>query len=382
MRLPGPGFAGMALGTTRPREETPTLSRPAPEAPTDPARIEVIVPNFKRRLSGVTATIVRLVPVQAVMIPLVTVGQGLPRELPRLSWGRLLTLPRARPGGGARVWHARRNTEMIGGLALKLLLRKRLKLVFTSASQRHHTWLTKWLIARMDAVIATSERTAAYLDRSATVILHGIDTERFSPLAEDERAGLRRRLGLPETGVLVGCYGRIRAQKGTDVFVAAMQALAGRRPDLTALVMGRAAGKHARFAAELKAQIAAAGLAERIRFLPEVPVDQVADWYRVLDLFVAPQRWEGFGLTPLEAMSCGVPVVATRVGAFPELVVDGVTGALIAPGDPDRMAEAAERLLAHPAGPSAAARAHAVERFAIEGEARAIVDVYRGLLDD
>lgn len=340
------------------------------------------MPNFKRRLSGVTATIVRLVPVQAVMIPLVTVGQGLPRELPRLSWGRLLTLPRARPGGGARVWHARRNTEMIGGLALKLLLRKRLKLVFTSASQRHHTWLTKWLIARMDAVIATSERTAAYLDRSATVILHGIDTERFSPLAEDERAGLRRRLGLPETGVLVGCYGRIRAQKGTDVFVAAMQALAGRRPDLTALVMGRAAGKHARFAAELKAQIAAAGLAERIRFLPEVPVDQVADWYRVLDLFVAPQRWEGFGLTPLEAMSCGVPVVATRVGAFPELVVDGVTGALIAPGDPDRMAEAAERLLAHPAGPSAAARAHAVERFAIEGEARAIVDVYRGLLDD
>src|SRR6056297_2585749 len=186
------------------------------------AEIEVIVPNFKRRLSGVTATIARLVPIQVDRIALTTLGPGLPDGFPDLGLSGLLRLPRTLPAGGPRVWHARRNTEMIGGLAAKHILRKRLKLVFTSASQREHTWLTRWLIRHMDAVIATSERTAGYLERPATVILHGIDTGRFSPPSPAERTALRRDLGLPAEGFLVGCYGRIRAQKGTDVFVDAM----------------------------------------------------------------------------------------------------------------------------------------------------------------
>ena len=86
------------------------------------------------------------------------------------------------------------------------------------------------------------------------------------------------------------------------------------------------------------------GLADRIRFLPEVPVDQVAGWYGALDLYVAPQRWEGFGLTPLEAMACGVPVVATTVGAFEEIVTPE-TGALVPPGDVDAMTRAVAELI-------------------------------------
>lgn len=349
----------------------------------DMAEIDVIVPNFKRRLSGVTATIVRLVPIQAKMIGLATVGAGLPDTLPRISIAQLILMPRTRRDGGARVWHARRNTEMIGGLALKWLLGKRLRLLFTSASQRRHTWLTKWLIARMDQVIATSGRTAEYLERPATVILHGIDTEQFHPLTPPEKAALRNGLGLPETALLIGCYGRIRKQKGTDVFVAATKALCAQHPDLVALVMGRATEKHQEFEQALKADIADAALTERIRFLPEVPVGDMARWYQVLDLFVAPQRWEGFGLTPLEAMACGVPVVATTVGAFPELVADGETGSLIAPGDAGVMADAVAQWLAGPERLSrgaAAARARVVRQFDITREARSIVDVYERLL--
>jgi mannosyltransferase len=181
----------------------------------------------------------------------------------------------------------------------------------------------------------------------------------------------------------VGCYGRIRAQKGTDVFVSAMEAVCGSHPDLVALVMGRATEKHQGFERDLKARVAEAGLAERIRFLPEVPVDQMSAWYQALDLFVAPQRWEGFGLTPIEAMSCGVPVVATTVGAFPELVADGVTGTLIDPGDAAAMAEVVARWLDDPARLSkgaAAARSRMVEAFDIRREARAIVEVYKDLL--
>jgi len=341
---------------------------------TETRAIEVIAPNLKRRLSGVTATVVRLVPLQAREIGTVATGPGLPAELPHLALWRLPLLPRRR-----RVWHARRNTEMLLGLVLKHLFRMDLKLLFTSASQRRHTGYTKWLIGQMDAVVATSARTAAYLERPATVILHGIDTAGFAPAPD--RAALRARLGLPG-GQLVGCYGRIRAQKGTDAFVEAMIALLPTRPDVTALVMGRATEAHGGFLTDLQARVAAAGLAERIRFLPEVTVDAMADWYRVLDLYVAPQRWEGFGLTPLEAMACGVPVVATRVGAFEEIVTPE-TGALVAPDDIPALAAAIAPFLDDPARLAAegvAARAHVLADFRIEGEAEKLVALYRSLL--
>ncbi|MFN6952215.1 MAG: glycosyltransferase family 4 protein [Albidovulum sp.] len=349
----------------------------APQRTPDLHAIAVIAPNLKRRLSGVTATVVRLVPLQARMIGIAATGPGLPSHVPHVPLWRMFVLPRDR----LRVWHARRNTEMAFGLILRALFRRRLALLFTSASQRLHTGYTRWLIARMDGLVATSGRTARYLERPAVVIHHGIDTEGFSPA--DDRAALRRRLGLPERDVILGCFGRIRAQKGTDAFVDAAIALLRDRPGVTALVMGRATEGHDAFLADLRARAAAAGLADRILFLPEVPVHAMADWYRALDLYVAPQRWEGFGLTPLEAMACGVPVVATRVGAFEEIVTEE-TGSLVPPGDVVALAAAAapfldDAELRRRAGLAALERVRS--RFRIEDEALALVAVYRRLLD-
>lgn len=337
--------------------------------------IEVIAPNFKRRLSGVTATVVRLVPLQAREIKIVACGPVLPAQVPQIPLRALLALPRNR----LRVWHARRNIEMIAGLALKHLLRKRLKLVFTSASQRKQSRLTRWLIRRMDAVVATSEATAAYLERPAQVIMHGIDLEQFSP--PEDRAALRAKLGLPATRVLIGCYGRIRPSKGTDVFTTAMAALP---PSIAAhaLIMGRATAKDRSFHASLKESAANSPHPERFHFLPEVPVQDMADWYRVLDLYVAPQRWEGFGLTPIEAMACGVPVIATRVGAF-EQIVTPQTGALVPAADSSALRDAIVSALAPPAPAAHWAhntRPHVAEHFAITREAAALVALYRRLL--
>ena len=89
--------------------------------------IDVIVPNFKRRLSGVTATVVRLVPLQAQSIRIAATAPALPADIPQVPLRALLTMSRAGPSGW-RVWHARRNVEMLAGLALSRLLRKRLKL--------------------------------------------------------------------------------------------------------------------------------------------------------------------------------------------------------------------------------------------------------------
>ena len=116
--------------------------------------------------------------------------------------------------------------------------------------------------------------------------------------------------------------------------------------------------------------------------LPEVPVEQMADWYRVLDLYVAPQRWEGFGLTPIEAMACGVPVIATRVGAF-EQIVTPETGILVDPDDPEALKDAICAAF-NPPRPIEMwrenARAHVSENFAITREADELVALYRRLL--
>lgn len=346
----------------------------------DPAGIEAVAPNMKRRLSGVTSTLERVVPEQARDIRIAALAPKLATGVPRIGWTDLRHFWRAPPGRPARIWHARRNIEMLTGVILRDILRMKLMLVFTSASQRHHTGWTRFLISRMDAVISTSGRTATYLKRSSTVIHHGIDPAIFHPATD--RAAARAALGLPDLA-FIGCLGRIRAQKGTDVFVDALIEVLPAHAGWGGIVLGRALAKDMPFLDGLKAKVKAAGLADRILFPGEVETSATPDWYRALDLYVAPQRWEGFGVTPVEAMASGVPVIATRVGAFEELVVEGKTGALIPPGDVAAMAQAIEAHLAlgdeRRAAMQVAARAHALEEFSLRREAEKINAVYESV---
>lgn len=148
----------------------------------DIADVDVVAPNFKRRLSGVTSTIVQLVPMQRRLGQRVaTLGPGLPADIPHIRFRDLLRLWRPPAGRPCRVWHARRNTEMLPGILLRDVLRMPLKLLFTSAAQRRHSRYTKLLVRRMDAVIATSGRSGSFLEVPHTVIRHGVDLERFHP---------------------------------------------------------------------------------------------------------------------------------------------------------------------------------------------------------
>jgi mannosyltransferase len=291
--------------------------------------IEVIAPHFKRRLSGVTSTVIQLIPRQVEAgLDIVTLGPGLPAHLPRMSWLQLFGLWKGLPGGRPRIWHARRNNEMIVGVILRDALRMNLKLVFTSAAQRRHSRFTKWLIRRMDHVVATSARSGSFLDVPHTVVMHGIDTSLFHPPDSPDDAFAAS--GLPGH-YAIGCSGRIRHQKGTDLFVDAMIALLPEFPDWTAVITGRTTPDNAAFEAELKARIERAGLQQRILFLGEV--DDVRLWYRRFQLYVAPSRNEGFGLTPLEAMASRTAVVTSDAGAYAEMVIEGETGAVVPAGD-------------------------------------------------
>ena len=340
----------------------------------DVGAIEVIAPNFKRRLSGVTSTIIQLVPVQMRTLGIATIGPGLPDTLPKLRFRQLFGLlkrPKKRP---FRIWHARRNPEMLVGIVLRDIFRAPVKLLFTSAAQRDHKPYTKWLIRRMDAVIATSGRSGSFLEVPHTVVMHGIDLEEFHPprTKDDDFANS----GLPGR-YAIGCFGRIRHQKGTDLFVDAMVGLLPRFPEWTAVITGRVTPEHRGFADELKAKVERAGLSERIVFLGEVP--DVKVWYRRVSLYVAPSRNEGFGLTPLEAMASRTAVVASDAGAYAELIVPGKTGAVVPAGDGDALREAIRPYLADPGlarKQGEAGLAEVIERFPLEREARAIGDVY------
>lgn len=347
-------------------------------AKVDMAHIQLVVPNFKRRLSGVTSTIIQLVPLQAQKVGVATLGPGLPENLPKIRWWQVAGLLRRPAGALSRVWHARRNTEMLGGLILKHVFRAPLKLVFTSASQRKHTGWTKFLIRQMDEVVATSRKTAAYLEVDNSVVMHGIDTRRFHVPASRQDA--IQSVGLDPLKKYVGCFGRVRHQKGTDLFVDAMIELLPNHPQWNAVVAGRATAQHAAFEDELRAKVAKAGLTDRILFVGEHR--DIERWYRALSLYVAPQRWEGFGLTPLEAMASGVPVVATDVGAFSELVVPGQTGGIV---PPDNLVAMCDAILPY-LHDSALLKAHAdnsirhvAQHFPLEREVAQLMEVYQRL---
>jgi mannosyltransferase len=338
--------------------------------------LQLIVPNLHRRYSGVTATNRMVAPKLAQRFRAAWFGSDAPDGIARMGVADLLKLWRR---GTPLIWHARRNHEMIAGVLLRALGWP-LKLVFTSAAQRHHSWITRWLIARMDAIIATSDLSASYLKRTATVIPHGVDTEIYAP--PSDRAAAFAESGLPGR-YAIGCFGRVRAQKGSDVFVAAMCRLLPRYPDFSAVMVGAITADQAGFGNGLKRQIVAAGLQSRIVISGELEIEEVQRWYRRLTIYAFTSRNEGFGLTLIEAMSVSAALVASRAGAAELVVEDGSTGVLTPPGDVDALVAALEPLMRDPAAAAAMggrARQRVLEQFSLDAEADRIAEVYRALV--
>ncbi len=338
--------------------------------------LQLIVPNLHRRYSGVTATNRMVAPKLAKMFRAAWFGPDAPDGVAGIGVADLLKLWRRRT---PLIWHARRNNEMIVGVLLRSLGWP-LKLVFTSAAQRHHTWITRWLINRMDAIIATNDISASFLKRQATVIPHGVDTDTYAP--PPNRAAVFAEAGLPGR-YAIGCFGRVRAQKGTDVFVDAMCRLLPRYPDFNAVMVGAITPEQTAFANDLRKRIKAAGLQSRIVITGELSIEDVQRWYQRLTIYAFTSRNEGFGLTLIEAMSSGAALVASRAGAAEFVVEDGVTGVLTPPGDVDALVAALEPLMRDPASAmmmGERGRARVLEKFSLDAEASRIAEVYRALM--
>jgi glycosyltransferase involved in cell wall biosynthesis len=172
--------------------------------------------------------------------------------------------------------------------------------------------------------------------RKVLVIYNGPNLADFGPPVS--RGEARARLGFPPSAFIVAYVGRLSDEKGIGDLVGALR---GREGAMILAVAG--AGQ---LEIELKAFIAENNLASQVRLLGQV--DNISLVYQAADVLVSPSRDEGLSMTILEAMSFGLPVVATAVGGTPELVDDSV-GYLLPPGDMPAVTAALSALAANPA---------------------------------
>ncbi|WP_371223494.1 glycosyltransferase family 4 protein [Roseovarius sp. 2305UL8-3] len=340
----------------------------------------LIVTNFNRNFTGVSATAAGVVRQQAHDYDLALAGHPLPGCPDPITKSEAIRLSRTPPKDRPfTIWHVRRNPEMRAALWGRDVLRLPIRIVFTSAAQRFHSAFPRWLISRMDAVIATTDRAAEFVPHVRATAPHGVDIEVFFP-AKD-RAKAWAETGYPGTKGLA-TIGRIRPEKGTDRFVEAMLTLLPDHPNLTALVIGRAAKSDQAFLSDLKSKIAAANLSDRVLFPGEIAPDALPALMRALSVVVQLPRYEGYGMTPLEGMASGVPFVATDAGYYRSFSGQGQTGVIVPEDDATATAKAISDLLGNPEryGKMARnARDAAETHFSIRSESDAINAVYESL---
>lgn len=173
------------------------------------------------------------------------------------------------------------------------------------------------------------------------------------PLALEDRVNfpLDAPAALPPGSVRLLFVGRLELRKGIDALLAAAIPLLARFPNVYLDVVGNdaLAGPAGRtYRAAFEADTANVGLRDRVRFHGEVSEEALRGFYRGCDIFVAPSRFESFGLILLEAMMFAKPVVCCRAGGMPEVVIEGETGLLAEPGDPVSLEQCLARLIDDP----------------------------------
>ncbi len=209
-------------------------------------------------------------------------------------------------------------------------------------------------------------------DRVVT-IPNGIDPTPFC--REVDRRAVLRLLGLPPLGQLVGTIARLAPQKGVSYFLQAAAVLC-RDCQVNFVVVGDGPLRQA-----LEEESRTLGLDGRLFFVGErADIPQIL---AAMDIFVLPSITEGLPLTILEAMAAGKPVVATRVGGLPEVILDGETGLLVPPRDPHALAQALARLLSdrrQAVEMGQKGRQRVMEHFTVTVMVRQIEEQYKSVL--
>ena len=351
--------------------------------------IELIIGNSNSNFSGVTSTMLQLLSTQQKLINLRVMGKHhLTDESLNISFWQVAKLCKAPLSDGRfRIFHARRVDEMIQALILKHIFRVKIKIVFSSAAQRHRSGSTLWLTDRMDALLAMCKASASYLHREPdAIIYHGVKTDVYTAPENKEVAWqalnlLPKSINKGKHGIAI--LGRVREQKGVHLFVRSCIELLDKYPDYTAVVVGSISSSNDSFVKDLKAEIETAGLTQRIIFAGEQDFSDIPKIFSALSLVVALSDNEGFGLTIIEAMSSGAAVLASEAGAWPEVVREGTDGYVVPVNDLSAVVDKMELLLSDPKQliqMGINGRERVLEHYSVQREAKQLVDFFRSLM--
>ena len=276
-------------------------------------------------------------------------------------------------GRRVQVWWRIQNQEF--------MLRKehlpRFKWLF-GPKQSAHRRLYRIGAGMVNGIIAVSDDAArSFRDTvgvekdKITVVLNAVDVELYP--AAVSRDDVRARLGFPSGDHVMTMVGTFKRQKGHRYLVEAAASVVPRVPDLCIVFVG-----DGELADEIRAQVETAGIGDRIHFLGSRR--DVAEILAASDSFVLPSLWEGMSVALVEAMASRLPIIATEVSGTNQVMIDGVTGRLVPPGDADALAEAMIELLANPARAATmaeAARERVAASFSAEGQAEQLAALFR-----
>jgi D-inositol-3-phosphate glycosyltransferase len=239
------------------------------------------------------------------------------------------------------------------------------------------------IVAGADRIIAATEHEKSLLvhlynaePARISVVPLGVDMDRFRPIDKDEA---RRQLGFEDAKIIL-FVGRIEPLKGVDILINAAAMLES-DVECSVLIVGGDEASKARVA-ELQGLASDLGIGHRVAFVGAVDHDKLPLFYNAADVCVVPSHYESFGLVAVEAMACGVPVVASRVGGLTGTVKDGETGYLVPWLCPEPFAERIEMLLDNESlRRNLGEAAHeGVSRFRWENVASHVLEVYGELI--
>lgn len=210
------------------------------------------------------------------------------------------------------------------------------------------------IVDEADAIIAECpqdehdlEHLYGATESKMSTIPCGVNPAEFYPI---DRSEARQRLELPLNEPIILQLGRLVPRKGIDNVIRALAVLVNRYASKARLLIVGGDGPDADVLrtpeiGRLKSIAAANGIEDRVMFTGARPRSVLRDFYSAADVFVSTPWYEPFGITPLEAMACGTPVVGSNVGGIKYSVIDGETGFLVEPNDPAGLAEKLSRLL-------------------------------------
>ena len=237
--------------------------------------------------------------------------------------------------------------------AMKMRGRKFRSIVFTHGVEVWHPlgWPRGAALRSADLVIGPSADTVQHLISEQHIppgkvqrLAWGLDPEFEARIAA--AVPLATPPGFPRTGrtiLTVGRWNSAEKYKGADTLIAALPRVLKTAPDAFLLLVGDGDDRP-----RLEQLARDLGVSEHARFLHGLTPEQLFACYANCDVFALPSRGEGFGLVFLEAMAHAKPVIGGAHGGIPDIVQDGVTGLLVPPGDPARLAEALESLFNNP----------------------------------